>query len=148
MTIYFLPSPLHFFTWLICVENQPTLSSHCPEGGVMMIRSDYKIWVQTEGSSVLTCCHTDLWLHCGSHCIAGNWTWLYRLPQSQIIMYSLFIRHTATVWKIKQFSSSAPGLSMMTLRECNVDCPFPVTWLGNVWEPVPPPPQYRSKPTI
>ncbi len=30
-------------------------------------------------------------------CIAGNQTWLYRLPQSQIIMYSLFIRRTATM---------------------------------------------------
>ncbi len=35
-------------------------------------------------------------------------------------------------------SSSAPGLSEMTLRECRVDCPFPVTWLGDVWEPAPP----------
>jgi hypothetical protein len=26
---------------------------------------------------------------------------------------------------LKKFSSSAPGLSMMTLRECHVDCPFP-----------------------
>jgi hypothetical protein len=34
-----------------------------------MVRSDYKIWVQTEGSSVLTCCHIDLWLRCGSHLV-------------------------------------------------------------------------------
>ncbi len=27
----------------------------------------------------------------------------------------------------------------MTHRECPVDRPFPVTWLGNVWEPSPPP---------
>jgi hypothetical protein len=60
-------------------------------------------------------------------CIARNRTWLYRLLQSQIIMYSLFIGRTATVWKIRNISSSAPGLSVMTLRECRVDCPFPVT---------------------
>jgi hypothetical protein len=40
--------------------------------------------------------------------------------------------------KIKKISSSAPGLSVMTLHECHVDRPFPVTWLGNVWEPAPP----------
>ncbi len=34
-----------------------------------MIRPDCKTWVQTERSSVLTCCHTDLWLRCGSHLI-------------------------------------------------------------------------------
>ncbi len=26
-----------------------------------VVRSDYKYWVQMKGSSVLTCCHTDLW---------------------------------------------------------------------------------------
>ncbi len=36
----------------------------------------------------------------------------------------------------------------MTLRRCRFDCPFPVTWLGNVWEPAPPSLPYRSKPTI
>ncbi len=38
-----------------------------------------------------------------------------------------------------KISSSAAGLSVMTIRECHVDCPFPVMWLGNVWEPSPPP---------
>ncbi len=32
--------------------------------------------------------------------------------------------------KRKEISSSAPGLRMMTLRECHVDRPFPVTYLG------------------
>jgi hypothetical protein len=41
--------------------------------------------------------------------------------------------------KRKEISSSAPGLSMMTLSECRVDHPFPVTWLGKVWDPPPPP---------
>ncbi len=41
--------------------------------------------------------------------------------------------------KHNKISSSAPGLSVMTPRECRVDHPFPVTWLGNVWEPSPPP---------
>jgi hypothetical protein len=27
----------------------------------------------------------------------------------------------------KKISSSAPGLDVMTHRECHVDCPFPVT---------------------
>ncbi len=33
----------------------------------------------------------------------------------------------------------------MTLRECRVDWPFPVTWLANVWEPVPPSPAVQDK---
>jgi hypothetical protein len=76
-----------------------------------------------------TCLH-----HCNAiatmdvnNCIAGNRTWQYRLPQSHIIMYSLFIGHTATVRKIKKMSSSEPGLSVMTLCECRVDRSFPVT---------------------
>jgi hypothetical protein len=32
----------------------------CSVGGVLMVKSDYKIRVQTEGFSSLTCCHTDL----------------------------------------------------------------------------------------
>jgi hypothetical protein len=72
------------------------------------------------------------------YCIAGNRTWLYRLPQSQIIMYSLLLGILLTCEKIKKICSSAPGQSVMTLRECRVDCPFPVAWLGKVWEPVPP----------
>ncbi len=38
-------------------------------GRVFMVRSDYKTWVQIERSSVLTCCHMDLWLYCGYHLI-------------------------------------------------------------------------------
>jgi hypothetical protein len=56
-------------------------------------------------------------------CIAGNRTWLYHLSQSKIIMYS-FIWRTAMVYKIKEISSSAPGLSMMTPHECHIDRPF------------------------
>jgi hypothetical protein len=57
-------------------------------------------------------------------CIARNQTWLYRLPQSKIIMYS-FIWCTATVYKIKEISSSAPGLSAMTPCKCHADRLFP-----------------------
>jgi hypothetical protein len=57
-------------------------------------------------------------------CIAGNRTWLYRLPQSKIIMYS-YLANCYRVKHLKKISSSAPGLSMMTLRECHVDRPFP-----------------------
>jgi hypothetical protein len=42
----------------------------------------------------------------------------------KIIMYS-FIRRTAIACKIKEISSSALGLSVMTPRECRVDCLFP-----------------------
>jgi hypothetical protein len=40
-------------------------------------------------------------------------------------MYRFYWR-TAVDKKEKEFSSSAPGLSLMTLRECRVDRPFPV----------------------
>ncbi len=30
-------------------------------------------------------------------------------------------------------------VSLMTHREYRVDSPFQVTWLDNVWEPIPPP---------
>ncbi len=55
------------------------------------------------------------------------------------IMYR-FYWHTTELIKRKEISSGAPGLSVMTLRECRVDRPFLVTWLGNVWESTPPPP--------
>jgi hypothetical protein len=50
------------------------------------------------------------------------------------------------VWKRKFLAVRQVGL--MTHREYRVDHPFPVTWLGNVWEPFPPPLQYRPEPTI
>ncbi len=63
-------SYLRHFTWLKWGDNQhPPPSSHCPVGGVLMVKSDYETWVQTERSPVFTCCHMDLWLYCGSHLI-------------------------------------------------------------------------------
>jgi hypothetical protein len=59
-----------------------------------------------------------------SYCITGNQTWLYRPPQSKIIMYS-FIRRTVIVYKIKEISSSALGLSVMTPFKCRVGRLFP-----------------------
>jgi hypothetical protein len=53
-------------------------------------------------------------------CITWNRTWLYRLPQSKIIMYSL-IWCTATVYKIKEISSSALELTTMTPCKCHAD---------------------------
>ncbi len=41
------------------------------------------------------------------------------------IMYRFYWR-TAVDEKEKKISSSAPGLSVMNLRECRVDRPFPV----------------------
>jgi hypothetical protein len=49
------------------------------------------------------------------------------------------VRRTAICMEHEKISSSAPGLGLMTHCEYRVDCPFPVTWLGNVWEPFPPP---------
>jgi hypothetical protein len=36
-------------------------------------------------------------------------------------------------------------VGLMTHRKCRVDRPFPVTWLGNVWEPFPPPPAVQAR---
>ncbi len=41
------------------------------------------------------------------------------------------------LWEKKFLAVRRVGL--MTHREYRVDRPFPVTWLGNVWEPNPPP---------
>ncbi len=54
------------------------------------------------------------------------------------IMYGYYWAYRFRV-KRKEISSSAPGLGVMTHRECHVDHPFPAMWLGNVWEPAPPP---------
>jgi hypothetical protein len=86
------------------------------------------------------------WLILSRYCIARNRTWLYRLPQSQKTMY-MFSKAYCYCMKHEKISSSAPGLGLMTHREYRVDRPFPVMWLGNVWEPFPPPPlQYRPEP--
>ncbi len=53
-------------------------------------------------------------------------------------MYSYIWAYCCCV-KRKEIFSSAPVLSVMTHRECCVDRPFPFMWLGNVWEPAPPP---------
>jgi hypothetical protein len=47
------------------------------------------------------------------------------LPQSQKLFIDFF--GILLLMKRKEISSSAPGLSMMTLRECRVDRPFQVT---------------------
>ncbi len=65
-----------------------------------------------------------LWGSQITYSIAGNRTWQYCLPQSKIIMYS-FIWRTAVVLKIKEISSSVPGLSVMIPHECYVDRLFP-----------------------
>ncbi len=46
------------------------------------------------------------------------------LPQSKIIMYSFMSVLLSSEKKLK-ISSSAPGLSKMTLRKCRIDRPFP-----------------------
>jgi hypothetical protein len=35
-------------------------------------------------------------------------------------------------------------VGLMTHHEYRVDRPFPVTWLGNVWEPFGPPPAVQA----
>ncbi len=46
--------------------------------------------------------------------------------------------------KHKKISSSVPGLGLMTHHEYRVDRPFPVTCLGDVWEPFHPPPAVQA----
>ncbi len=83
-------------------------------------------------------------------------TWLYRRESNLALSSSpvtkkqciCLVRRTAIWMEHEKISSSVPGLGLMTHREYWVDCPFPVTWLGNVWEPSPPPAQYRPEPTI
>jgi hypothetical protein len=57
---------------------------------------------------------------------------------------------TLLACKKKEISSSVLGLSVMTLRECYFDRPFPshVTKCGVRTAPVPPPPQYGHGPPI
>ncbi len=44
-----------------------------------------------------------------------------RLPQSKIIVYGII----GVLISCEKIYSSALGPSVMTLRECRVDCPFP-----------------------
>jgi hypothetical protein len=58
------------------------------------------------------------------YCIAGNRTWLYRLPQSQ--KQCIFSKGVLLfVWKREFLAVRWVGL--MTHREYRVDRPFPVT---------------------
>ncbi len=50
-------------------ENQTPIPSCCSVGGVLMVRSDCKIWEQKKVPQFSLDWHTDLWLHCGSHLI-------------------------------------------------------------------------------
>jgi hypothetical protein len=61
---------------IYCISSSPTCSSHCAAGGILMVRSEYKIGVQAERPSVLTCGHINLLLNCGSHIIviSSNFT--------------------------------------------------------------------------
>jgi hypothetical protein len=55
--------------------------SHCSVGGALMVKLDYKIWKQTEGSSVLIYCHAGMWFHDGSHFVViSNKTHLFIIP--------------------------------------------------------------------
>ncbi len=73
-----------------------------------------------------------------SLCIAANRTWLYRLPQSKIIMYSFYlaycyhVKHKKILAVHRVWAWWLFGRFVLTVR-------FPITWLGNAWEPVPPP---------
>ncbi len=73
-------------------------------------------------------------------CIAGNRTWLYRLPRSKIITYPLLFRCTATMWKNKKFLAVRRVWAWWPFARCRVDHLFPVTWFCNMWEWVPRPP--------
>ncbi len=63
--IWYFPAPCH----LANLRKELPFPSHCSVGGVLLVRSDYKTWAETERSLVFTCCHIDLCLHCSFHLI-------------------------------------------------------------------------------
>jgi hypothetical protein len=67
------------------MRRDPSPFSHCSVGGVLMVRSGYKIWVKTEDSSLLICGHIDLWLHCVSHFIIfiSNKSHIFIIPRKK-----------------------------------------------------------------
>jgi hypothetical protein len=71
---------------------------------------------------------------------------LFVFPSHKNNVYMLSKVYCYFVWERKFLA--VPRVGLMTHREYWVDCPFPVTWLDNVWEPTPPPPQYGPEPTI
>ncbi len=56
---------------------------------------------------------------------------------NNIILQSFCVLRT--MWELEIFSSRPGRLCWPITSECHVDCPFPVMWLGNVWEPAPSP---------
>ncbi len=55
---------------------------------------------------------------------------------NNIVLYLFGVLQT--MWELEIFSS-APSRLWWPIAICRVDRLFPVTWLGNVWEPAPPP---------
>ncbi len=71
---------------------------------------------------------------------------IFVFPRSQKQCVYLSKAYCYFLWEKKFLAVRRVGL--MTRREYRVDSLFPVTWLGNVWEPNPPPLQYGLEPTI
>ncbi len=59
-----------------------------------------------------------------------------RLPQSKIIMY-IFHWNTAIVWKNWKFLAVRRVWAWWPFASVMSTVRFPITWLGNVWEPAP-----------
>ncbi len=64
-----------------------------------------------------------------------------RLPQSVIIIFFSVYFVYCRPWVLEIFSS-APGWLWWPIAKVVLTIRFPIMWLGDVWEPAPPPPQY------
>jgi hypothetical protein len=87
--------------------------------------------------NIMKCVMSKNMCHETCDCIANNCIGYIRLPQSQKQCIYLSKVYCNFLWEKKFLAVRRVGL--MTHREYRVDRPFPVTWLGNVWEPTPPP---------
>ncbi len=71
------------------------------------------------------------------YCIARNWSWLY--SSSPVKNNNVRLRRTAIMWKNWKFLAMRWVWAWWPFASVVLTIRFPVTWLGNVWEPVPPP---------
>ncbi len=72
--------------------------------------------------------------------------WLYR-RESNLVVSSSPVTKTSVLYIFskaycylygKEKFLAVRRVGLMTRHDCRIDRPFPVTWLGNVWEPTPP----------
>ncbi len=132
----------------------PPPSSHCPGGGVLMARSDYKFWVQTEGSSVLTWpphgSMASLWFELTWSSLPAWLAWepsdlsglepgspplSFRLPLSvfgPLLMQSSLPR--LTTWEPSDWADSAPEVLLgLPLTTAHAVQPPSLTIMRTMW---------------